>query len=1135
MADPDDAMAPDPLDAVVAEYLQQVEAGQVPDRQDLLRRHPELAERLHAFFADCDRLDRRAGELRLSPDPGRTTDDMAGTVAVPPRVRYFGDYELLEEIAHGGMGVVYKARQTSLNRIVALKMILRGGLATPLDVARFRLEAEAAAGLDHPNIVPIYEVGEQDGQQYYAMRFIEGSSLAHRPVGDRRAAAGLLATVARAVHYAHQRGILHRDLKPANILLDGQGHPHLTDFGLAKRVQQEGSLSPSGAIVGTPSYMPPEQAVPRRGAAGAGADLTTRADVYSLGAILYELLTGRPPFRGDTPLETLVQVVEREPERPRTLDPRIEADLETICLKCLQKEPAKRYASSEALAEDLERWLRGEPIEARPVGPLGRFTRWCRRNPVVAALSATTVTALLAVVILTARSAQASSRQADALRASRDLAEAEKERAQAAEEDAVAQAARAERESAKARESERLARENLYVAHINLIQRAWEEDQIELARDLLDRHVPARTGGEDRRGFEWNYLWRLCHAEVRTWQTQWSLWAIAFSPDGKTIATGGRPQQPEVDIWDARTGRLLRALPMHDKMRFPKGVHCVAFNRAGGRLAAGHADGTVVVWDTASGKRLVTLHGAEGNPAGAVAFSPDGIHLAAGDSFMGRFRIWELATGKEVRVIEAYKGKAGGSMHSHLSWSPDGRRLATGTWDENVRVWDPATGKEVLALPVAPPPGMGPHPVAFSPDGKRLAAAGDGVIQLWNAATGKRVLTLRRPPLNVSNLCWSPDGSQLAACDLLTVQVWETTEGELLHEGKPLHTFKGHSRAVEGVAFSPDGRFLVSCDQQGVVNVWDAAQGPELLTLRDQDARTVQSAAFSPDGRHVAMATDAGLKVWDIQKKAVHAIVVSAKGDNDRPIGQVAWSADGERLAWAENDAEGEHSKIQVWDAAHNRPASSFACGGPSTVLLFSPDGLHLAVRSKIGVEVWELASGKRLHAISTEEDWAGFLPSGQCIVAVSQENQVKIRDAGTAKELATFPGRAYGFSSDGQRLVTNTGQGLHIWDVSSRRLLWRYRPLDLADRVRVVFSPDGRLLAVAHDGLIKVWDAVHGEELLTLKAPWASLGLAFLEFSPDGRRLAAPYVKGNAAELGIWDGTPVDERVACPSLAPSR
>src|SRR6516162_7070272 len=288
MSPANDPTSGDLLDEVIAAYLQQVEAGAVPDREALLLQHPELADRLRAFFADFDRLDRQAAELRLSADPNRTTDGTAPAAELP-RVRYFGDYELLEVIARGGMGVVYKARQLSLNRLVALKMILKGELATPRDVARFRAEAEAAATLQHPHIVPIYEVGEHQGQHYYAMRYVEGTSLAGRPRSDARTEARLLAAVARAVHHAHQRGILHRDLKPSNILIDRRGQPHVTDFGLAKRVEGDSGLTRSGAIVGTPSYMAPEQAAAKKG-------LTTTADVYSLGAILYEVLTGRPPF-----------------------------------------------------------------------------------------------------------------------------------------------------------------------------------------------------------------------------------------------------------------------------------------------------------------------------------------------------------------------------------------------------------------------------------------------------------------------------------------------------------------------------------------------------------------------------------------------------------------------------------------------------------------------------------------------------------------------------------------------------------------------------------------------------------------------------------------------------------------------
>jgi hypothetical protein len=374
------------VNRVIAAYLEAVRLGQAPDREEVLHQHPHLAEELRSFFADRDRLTCMGEALAASP-------------ALGTKVCYFGDYELLEKLGEGGMGVVFRARQLSLKRTVALKMILGGELASSDKLQRFRREAEAVANLDHPNIVPIYEVGEHGGQHCFSMKLIEGGTLSSAcsvpgsatPQAAQRGVAQLLATIARAVHYAHQRGILHRDLKPGNILLDREGQPQVTDFGLARKVESDSRLTQSGAIVGTPSYMAPEQAVGRK-------DLSVAVDVYSLGAILFEMLTGRASFRAETPLDTLSQVVEKDPEPPRSLNPHLDPDLETICLKCLRKEPEQRYESAAALADDLERWLRHEPIQARPSTLWERAVKWLRRQRAVAGAWGVSVLVSLAAV-----------------------------------------------------------------------------------------------------------------------------------------------------------------------------------------------------------------------------------------------------------------------------------------------------------------------------------------------------------------------------------------------------------------------------------------------------------------------------------------------------------------------------------------------------------------------------------------------------------------------------------------------------------------------------------------------------------------------------------------------------------------
>jgi serine/threonine-protein kinase len=426
------------LERAIGTYLEALDAGRAPDPDRWLDRYPDLRPELGQFLADQARLDGLVGPLRPAAaggegaptprltetaasapptqvPPGDTTRPAGGTTERPPgreppappgppidddgaelprgaRVCYLGDYELKQVLGRGGMGVVYKAKQISLNRLVALKMIKAGVLADDAELRRFQNEAEAVAALDHPGIVPIHEVGQHDGQRYFTMKLVPGEGLAARLDhyrDDPRAASRLVAEVAEAVHHAHMRGILHRDLKPANILVDEQGHPHVTDFGLAKKVEGDSELTQSGAILGTPAYMAPEQTTGHRGS------ITTATDIYGLGAVLYALLAGRAPFGGESVVETLEAVRHRAAEPPSRANRAVPRDLEVICLKCLEKDPGRRYRSAEALGEDLRRWLDGRPIAARPVGPATRAWMWCRRHPAPAALAAALVLAVL--------------------------------------------------------------------------------------------------------------------------------------------------------------------------------------------------------------------------------------------------------------------------------------------------------------------------------------------------------------------------------------------------------------------------------------------------------------------------------------------------------------------------------------------------------------------------------------------------------------------------------------------------------------------------------------------------------------------------------------------------------------------
>jgi len=1086
------------INEVIAAYLEARRTGAPANRQEWLGRHPDLADELQSFFADQDNFERLAGPPGPPEALAAQAVAEAATLAPGPtegfapgvRVRYFGDYELLEEIARGGMGVVFKARQLSLNRTVALKMILAGQLASAEDVHRFRTEAEAAGNLDHPNILPIHEVGEHQGQHFFSMKLIEGGSLTQylpRLTGDPRAAARLLATVARAVHFAHQRGILHRDLKPANILLDNEGQPYVTDFGLAKRVLADSQLTQSGVIVGTPSYMAPEQAAARK-------DLSTAADVYSLGAILYELLAGRPPFRAATPLDTILQVLDREPERPRASNPRLSRDLETVCLKCLEKDPARRYESAAALADDLERWLAGRPVSARPVGQFGRTWRWCRRNPAVATLTAAVAAALLAGTVVSTSFALHANRKAED-----ELVARQGEQYQRLEAERQREAAERQREE---------ARRSLYVANMSLAQRAWVEGMFTQALDLLNAYQP-HSGEEDLRGFEWYLLERVCHPELHTLTGHTDyVKSVTFSSDGKWLASGS--DDGTVRLWDTATGKELRSL-----WSYSKGISGVALSPDGKALAGAAADGAVKVWDPSTGRELHFFappdpeRPVRGSLVG-IAFSPDGKRLAWG-SPSGAVWLWDATrTQGPVCVGRSHEGAV-----CNVAWSHDGKWLATGSFDGTAKIWDAVKYMERHTLP-----GFtgGVRTVAFSPDGKYLAVGGiDLTEKLYDPASGKELLKVQHPNV-VGGVAFSSDGRLRAvACGNGTVRIMEGARD------RELATFRGHAMAATGVAFSPDGKWVASCSEDTTLKLWVTAGAPDMRMLGEQGT-AVYTVAFGPDGRRLATGVDDGVvKVWDM---GTAQLLWSCAGHTSAVRG-VVFSPDGKCVASAGSD-----QAVKMWDAVTGRQL--WAQIGHAQVILgvaFSPDGRTLATASGDStVKLWDANTGREVRTLKGHTDYVNgvaFSPNGRWLATASGDETAKVWDVETGREFRTLTGHknlvmGVCFSPDSKRLATSSyDTTVREWDTRTGRPLRTLRGHSQTV-ASVAYSPDGKRLASAGwDGVIEIWDTDSGRSVGGLgngALRWSAHQVAF---SPDGWWLAWAGQQGFATVLDARPLTP--------------
>lgn len=974
----------------------------------------------------------------------------------PPIPKQIKNYDILGVLGRGGMGVVYKARQHGLNRMAALKMILSASHASTEDVVRFQTEAEAVARLQHPNIVQIFEVGEADGHPFFSLEFVDGGTLSGKLTNNplpARQAAELVEPLARAMHYAHENGILHRDLKPGNILLTVHGTPKITDFGLAKRMGDDSSHNTgTGSILGTPAYMAPEQAE------GKIRELGPGVDIYALGSVLYHALTGRPPFMGETVLDTLQQVKNDDPVPPSRLQPKVPADLETICLKCLQKEPRKRYLSAGELGDDLRRFLNNEPIKARPVSLLERGVKWARRRPQVAALLAT----LLFVVVGGFFGMLGLWLRAETLRA-----EAEEN-----EREAIKQESRAKQEEGRARAALDQSNRTLYAAHMNLAQDAINDAKISRLRDLLS------DGQKDPNlvGFEWNYLKGLLKSDILPLKGHTQLvQAVAFRPpDGKQLASASG--DGSIVLWEpeAEGGPKFRRLKEHGGV-----VRNLAFDKTGRHLASAGEEGTIQIFDLAEGGAdpIRTIAGSQQGVT-SVAFDPKSDWIVAGGED-GVIRVWPLAEDAEPRKLAGHQYAV-----TDVAVSADGERIASASLDKTARVWDVAGGESPLVCP---------HDhwvtaVAFSGDGKSLASSSwDRAIKLWDARTGKIQYHLEGLTAPARNLAFSPDGSRLAAsCRDQSVIVWD------LVTKKILRNWPGEPGKVRTVAFSSDGQLLASVD----------------FDLGKHDGRVLKSDAtplavdFGDDALVAAAGADGYLSIWNLDDDTQSQLrgddgALRSLASHPKTSRIAAGSEDGTLTLWTgpqfeKRSLKGHRRWVQA--AAFNRAGDTLASG--------SADGV---------VMLWKLDDLDNPRTLSAHHDAVrsiAFRGDDGCFATAGSDRAVHLWDPVSLTKIASLPhedGAALAVVfQPGTSLLATAGADrvIRIWDTSALKLLRELRGHTHAVTC-LAFSPDGqRLVSGSDDSTLKLWDPSTGQETLTLRGH--TQGITGVSFNPSATRLAS-------------------------------